>query len=159
MIAAGPYCQRACCEGTKKPIGWFHPTFVAVSTAIDALSLGRPPSWRRAEPRPTRPRGSIHFVMFFEIICRSALKSFKISDLTVTTGGNISSSPPKTTSPPTPQRAVLESIWPGETARIGQMAPLILEMGRSRPSFHRCPTSFVLNRSPCFPPKPDVRFF
>jgi hypothetical protein len=24
-IAAGPYCQRACFEGTKKPIGWCSP--------------------------------------------------------------------------------------------------------------------------------------
>ena len=40
--------------------------FTEVSTAIDILSLGRPPSWRRAEPIPARRRRSIHFVMFFE---------------------------------------------------------------------------------------------
>jgi hypothetical protein len=31
------------------------------------LSLGRPPSWRRAEPSPPPRHGSIHFVVFFEV--------------------------------------------------------------------------------------------
>jgi hypothetical protein len=34
-IAAEPYCQRACFEGTKKPIGWFTPrSTVCLSVAL-----------------------------------------------------------------------------------------------------------------------------
>lgn len=39
--------------------------FTVVSTAIDCLSLGRPPSWRRGDPRLPGPHGSIHFLLFF----------------------------------------------------------------------------------------------
>ena len=45
-IAAGPYCQRACFEGTKKPIGWFSPRLtVCLSVALrrgDGRNLFRP---------------------------------------------------------------------------------------------------------------------
>lgn len=38
-ITAEPYCQRACFEGTKKPIGWFYR-----SNHRDRRSVSRPPS-------------------------------------------------------------------------------------------------------------------
>jgi hypothetical protein len=37
-------------------------------TAIDCLSLGRPPSWRRAEPISIRRLGSIHFLILFSFL-------------------------------------------------------------------------------------------
>ena len=48
-------------------------------TAIDILSLGRPPSWRRAEPIPIPPHGSIHFVTFFENFSHPDRKSLKMN--------------------------------------------------------------------------------
>ena len=44
--------------------------FTVVSTAIDVLSLGRPPSWRRGDPRLPGRRGSIHFLLFFGLFFR-----------------------------------------------------------------------------------------
>ena len=50
--------------------------FTEVITAIDILSLGRPPSWRRAKPRATHPLGSTHFdnvLRFFSKVPRNPL--------------------------------------------------------------------------------------
>jgi len=64
-VGAGPHCQRACFEGTKKPIGQTHcgvqNPHLAV-TATDWQSLGRRLSRRRAEPRPVSPQTSTGFL-------------------------------------------------------------------------------------------------
>ena len=59
---AEPYCQRACFEGTKKPISVGRRLNLA---PIDSASLASPASGRRANPKPNRPRRSISFQKVF----------------------------------------------------------------------------------------------
>ena len=67
-LPAEPYCQRACFEGTKKPIGCCFQRFLKPA-AFAPQSTGslsrRPPSWRRGDPRRNGPPRSMHFVKVF----------------------------------------------------------------------------------------------
>ena len=81
-LRAGPHCQRACFEGTKKPIGqthcWVQNPNLAV-TATDWQSLNRRLTRRRAEPRTADRGSSMSFLTLLQIIFKNPNKHWHYS--------------------------------------------------------------------------------